>query len=393
MELISILLLVGATLSMLCMLALSVPGVKRLRRLANEQKETDHTMPLTPEKCPSVTVVVYDFARTEDIEPYLESLCGQTWSNYSIVIVSDLTAAEAMALRERFGNRYSNVHFTFIPPGSHNLSRRKLAFTIGIKAAKSDYVLTTVSNCHISSERWLELMMRPVTENPSKQICMGLSRPDFTQMKKHFPRFKEFDFTVRTLQWMSAAIAGRAVRSDGFNLLFKRSLFFDHNGYASSAFLNPGDDDLFITEIATPTNTAVQIAPETILIQDWKDAANKAFIENKDRNNFTIRFLPSKPFVKTTAIFVTQWLTPLLATGAILTAGPEWLPIMAIGIGIIVLLWLADILLYRTVASTIRSTPLIWQTVPFMLWRIPSNLKFRFRHRSTRHLHFTWHRL
>ncbi len=255
--------------------AIVLPAVRRIAKAYRDNAEDETAGPQCAAAFPSLTVVVYDYARISDIEGYLQSLAAQDYPNFSVVFVSNASAAEARELEEAYATRYPDFHFTFIPPGSHNLSRRKLALTVGIKAAKGEYVLTTLSNCRIPSERWLSLMMEPITSGSGKDICLGISRPDFAQLRGAGKWYRQFDFTVRTAQWLAAATDGRTVRGDGFNLLFRRDLFFDAKGYSQTIYYNPGEDDLFLTQIADSGNTAVQLNPDAVLVQDWEGQADK----------------------------------------------------------------------------------------------------------------------
>ena len=216
--------------------AIVLPAVRRIAKAYRDNAEDETAGPQCAAAFPSLTVVVYDYARISDIEGYLQSLAAQDYPNFSVVFVSNASAAEARELEEAYATRYPDFHFTFIPPGSHNLSRRKLALTVGIKAAKGEYVLTTLSNCRIPSERWLSLMMEPITSGSGKDICLGISRPDFAQLRGAGKWYRQFDFTVRTAQWLAAATDGRTVRGDGFNLLFRRDLFFDAKGYSQTIY-------------------------------------------------------------------------------------------------------------------------------------------------------------
>ncbi len=49
----------------------------------------------------------------------------------------------------------------------------------------------------------------------------------------------------------------------GRNLAYRRSLFFDNNGYGAHNHLISGDDDLFVNSRATKTNTSVEFRHES----------------------------------------------------------------------------------------------------------------------------------
>lgn len=395
MNLTSILLLAAALIAAIATAAMTIRPTRRIRAAARQTHEEDPVAAQAGEM-PSLTVVVYDYARSGDLDEYLQALDAQDYPDFSAVIVSNVSAAEARDMEEVYGRRYPRMHFTFIPPGSHSLSRRKLALTVGIKAAKGDYVLTTLSNCRIPSPRWLSLMMKPVTEQEGKEICLGLSKPDFTCLRGAGRWYRQFDATLRTAQWISAALAGRSFRGDGFNLLFRRELFFEAKGYSRTVYYNPGDDDLFLTQIADGTNTAVQLDPEAVLLQDWGTQANKFMAERKERCDFTRPLLPKQPFLKAAAVSWMQWIALAASAAAVavsLTAdgcSPSTLYTLIGAVVVLFAFWGMEIALYRTLAASLGSTRLWWATVPFLLWHPIGNMLFRMRHHSSRDRNFTW---
>ncbi len=382
-----IIFLAAAVTAMLIVLGLTASPLDLLRRVKNTD-DTEAYDPATDQrKAPSLTVVVYDFDRSTDPRPYLEALFAQDYPNFSVVVVADTSATESAEMRKRLSADFPDVHFTFIPPGSHNLSRRKLAFTLGIKAAKGEYVLTTASNCLMQSPRWLSLMMTPVISNPQKEVVLGLTRPDFSPLSGLKRRYRQFDFTQRTLQWLSAATR-RPIRGDGFNLLFRRSLFFEAKGYSRSVHLNPGDDDIFLTEIATRENTAIQISPEARLTQEWGDITDKALLDLRERYSFTARKLPKVPFLQASMVSWAQWIVLGGAVAATLLTLPQWIP-AATAAAILLCFWIMEITLYRVAAPWIGSTRLLWALVPFLLWHPIGNFMFRMRRWRHTRLQYT----
>ena len=69
----------------------------------------------------------------------------------------------------------------------------------------------------------------------------------------------------------------------GRNLAYKKSLFFDNKGFATHLHLPSGDDDLFIKEVASASNTAVSFAysSQTLSVpkNNWK-----SWIRQKSRH-------------------------------------------------------------------------------------------------------------
>ncbi|MDE5975531.1 MAG: hypothetical protein K2G69_03175, partial [Muribaculaceae bacterium] len=281
------------------------------------------------------------------------------------------------------------LYITFIPTGSHNLSRRKLALTLGIKAAKGEVVLTTTSNCIIPSSGWLSAMMRPFLENGSLEVVLGYSHMEFNHMTGPAKWYRQFDDVLTACQWLGSAIGGNPYRGDGENLAFKRRLFFEQKGYAGSIHLVNGDDDLFVNEIADDFNTEVMIAPESILSVDWGEASNRMYADLKERYQFTAMMLPFRPFLRAGLGSSMQWLAVGSAVAAALLSLPNLFP-TAIGAVILLALFITEMVIYDKTARRLGASS-IWGSLPlFLLWHPVGNLFFKLRHRSHRKKNFTF---
>lgn len=387
--------LLGALLTVGAALLGLGPALRALRRTGSLSRAAAADTAPEADR-PSLSVLVHGVSDPDSILEYLAQLEQQTYTDRETILIYEGTAEAARSLSDRIAARFSGVRLTFMPPGSHNLSRRKMALTLGMKAATGDVVLTTASNCLIPSEKWLEEMMRPFAQRQGCEIVLGYSHIDFSEMTGAGRWFKQFDALISSSAWIGSALGGRPYRGDGYNLAFRRHLFFEHKGYANSAYLHYGDDDLFLSEIATPQNTAVVITPQTRLTTVWGDAANRIWTDRKERYSFTARWLRKTPFRLNALLGWCNWLALLGAAVAVAFGVwmlPELFPAAAV-IAVVALgvFWNLEIIAYRRAAGVLGAVRLWWGVVPFLLWRPVANLIFRLRHRSRRFTNYTWQR-
>lgn len=341
---------------------------------------------------PSVTVVLYSKVDDDRLYETLSRIYEQDYPSFSVVVVCDASFEHTEELADRFSTEFPGIHVTFIPPESHNLSRRKLANTIGVKAAEGEVVVTTVANIEIPSGRWLAGLAAPFADR-EVEVVLGYTHIDYSEMKSIWRWYREFDDTLVASRWIGTALEGNPYRGDGYNLAFRRDTFFRNKGYARTINLHYGDDDLFVDEIANEDNTRVVIDPDTILRTEWGDSSSRVWSLNKDRYDFTARWLPRAPFLKAGSVSCAQWLVTLLSAAAV-TAGILSGDIAAAIIG--ALPWLAlvgaDIAVYRRAAARLGSVRLWWAVYPFMMARPAVNFFFRMRHRRNSVKNYTWQR-
>ena len=341
---------------------------------------------------PSVTVVLYSKVDDDRLYETLSRIYEQDYPSFSVVVVCDASFEHTEELADRFGREFPGIHVTFIPPESHNLSRRKLANTIGVKAAEGEVVVTTVANIEIPSGRWLAGLVSPFADK-DVEVVLGYSHIDFGEMKSVWRWYRQFDDTLVASRWIGTALDGDPYRGDGYNLAFRRDTFFRNKGYARTINLHYGDDDLFVDEIADGRNARVVIGPDTILRTEWGNSSSRVWSLNKDRYDFTAQWLPRAPFLKAGFVSCTQWLVTLLSAAAV-AAGILSGDFIAAGVG--VLPWLAligvDIAVYRRAAARLESVRLWWAVYPFMMARPVVNFFFRMRHRRNSVKNYTWQR-
>jgi hypothetical protein len=159
-----------------------------------------------------------------------------------------------------------------------------MAMTIGIKAAAYDYVVFAGASCQPASNRWLASLMQYMDD--STPVVLGYVT--MGKIKGFLHRFIAYDNLFTALQYMGFALKGWVYKANTNNLAFKKELFFTNKGFSSHLYLQSGDDDLLISEIAK--NCAVQAAvSEDSLQQLVTGDARHEWLENMIKHISTRR--------------------------------------------------------------------------------------------------------
>lgn len=350
-------------------------------------------LPGEGDRMPRATVIVFNQSNDEMLLDTLADIKAQDYPDFNIVVVCDGTAEHAEMISEMISDRFEGVYVTFVQPGSHNLSRRKLATTIGVKAADGEIVVTTVANVSIPSTEWLRSLMAPFCGEQGRHIdvSLGLSRMRFREMRGPLKWYRQFDAILTDALWIGYAAAGKPYRGDGYNLAFRRQVFFDHKGYSKTINLHNGDDDLFIHEISNGVNTRVVVSDDSVLETCWNESANRVWSMRKERYSFTSRWLPHAPFVRSHVMMALQWIVPACAVCGALAGLPGIYPACAAAV-VLLVFWGMEIFHYRRLAARLGAVRLWWGVVPFWLWRPFGDMLFRYDHRNSRKKNYTWQR-
>lgn len=347
-----------------------------------EDDETPTPVPAHEPCFPKASVVVYTFTEEEEILSYLEMAMNQDYPDYEVILVNEGGAETTSDLSKRLKAIYpERLYVTFIPDESRNLSRRKLAQTVGIKAASGEIIVTTTSNCVINSRQWLSGLLHPFVVDPSIDVALGYSHVDFATLHGAGKWYRQMNATLTSCQWIGAAYNHHPFRGDSNNLAFRKRLFFERKGYSKTIHLVNGDDDLFLKEIMTPENTATAISTDSILVTEWGESANRILADIRERYQFTAWFLPCWPFLRAGLGSLMQWCMLLSAIAAGVAGFLVWetiIPAIAAG-AIVMAAWLAEIIIYRRTARRLGSVCLWWSLPLFLLWHPLGNLAFKIK--------------
>lgn len=260
-------------LSLLCVIQFIyyVALYKRIHRrnVACRKEEIHFTS-----ECLPLSVVICARNESENLLRNLPSVLEQDYPNFEVVVINDGSTDESTQVLSDLEEKYPHLYHSFTPESARYISRKKLALTLGIKASKHNWLVFTEANCQPVSNQWLRLMARNFT--PRTEIVLGYNSYERGKGWRH--RYIAFDSLFNSLRYLGFALAGRPYMGMGRNMAYRKELFFNKKGYSSHLNLQRGEDDLFINQIATPTNTRVETDSNAVIRmraierhKDWKE--------------------------------------------------------------------------------------------------------------------------
>ena len=287
------------------------PYVSRVSRRRRECcLTTDTPEGKRPEWTPA-SIIIYAQGEADRLESLLPIVLGQNYGGtFEVIVINEGDSADVRSVINALQLAHRNLYLTFTPDGARNLSRKKLALTLGIKAARHEVVVNTTADAIITSDSWLEKIMRHFN-NPETGIVLGYAAPT-EDSEITLPT--SFNFACDNASWIAAAIGNRAYRGTELNIAYRRKLFFANKGFSRSLNLHFGDDDIFISEIATRDNTVTELSPESV-VRFSNYNMNEYLHSAAIRRSFTERFIHSKPLPRLAIGECALWLT-LASCGA-----------------------------------------------------------------------------
>jgi glycosyltransferase involved in cell wall biosynthesis len=206
-----------------------------------------------------VSVILCAHNESDNLSNYLQALLTQDYPTYEVIVVDDGSQDATRAVIDNYMIHDPRLRFTFVPVDAHVGSTKKLALTLAAKAARYDYLLLTDADCVPESSHWISEMMAGFRQ----PIDIVLGYGAYFVEKGHINRLVRYDTLFNGLHYLGAALCGHPYMGVGRNLAYRKRLFFESGGFSHLMNNRAGDDDLFVNSVATPTNTAVALNPDS----------------------------------------------------------------------------------------------------------------------------------
>ena len=229
--------------------------IRRIWPIASFKNSTLAETPFLPK----VSVLICAKNEGENLQKFLPSILNQNYPEYQVVVVNDCSEDNTEMILAHLKQKHSHLYYTTIPVDRQFHHGKKLALTIGVKAAIHDYLVLTDADCEVPSPNWLLKMVQGFS-NSEKEMVLGFGG---YQKTKGFLNFLvRYDAFYVALQYLGFALSKNPYMGVGRNLAYRKDLFIKNNGLKSHMHLASGDDDLFVQETATNKNTSVVIDHE-----------------------------------------------------------------------------------------------------------------------------------
>ena len=256
--------------------------------LSQEKKKRRAELPFL-QSAPSVSVIICAKNESENLREFLPAVLNQKYHDFEVIVVNDGSTDETEQLLVDLKRQYSNLYSTYVPEDVKVMSSKKLALTIGIKAAHNEIILLTDADCKPVSENWISLMVRNFTDK--KDFVLGYGA--YEKKKGILGHLISYDTFFIALQYMGFAIRGVPYMGVGRNMAYRNKIFFDNRGFASILHLQSGDDDLFVNSNTNGINTRVETDCDSKTVSEPKETFSEWYYQ-KERHLSTSPFYKSK---------------------------------------------------------------------------------------------------
>ncbi|MDR2684181.1 MAG: glycosyltransferase [Prevotellaceae bacterium] len=225
---------------------------------------------------PPVSVIICAKNEEKNLAEFLPFVLEQNYPDFEVIVVNDGSRDGTEEVLFDLSQKYSNLYATTLSNDVKILSSKKLALTIGIKAAKNDILLFTDADCKPATREWLLLMVRNMSENTEFVLGFG----DYFRKKPLLNRLISFDTLFIAMQYLGFAFRGFPYMAVGRNLMYRKSTFFKLKGFAGHLHLPSGDDDLIVNSVAKKHNTVIECCAESKTVSVPKTGFTSGLFKN-----------------------------------------------------------------------------------------------------------------
>ena len=245
-----------------------IPYTAILRRTRKIKKgDVPHTV-----EQPPVSIIICARNEGDNLHRFLPLVLEQNYEDYEVIVVNDGSCDDTEEIIKDLQKVYHNLYITNIPQETRIISHKKLAITVGVKAAKNEILLFTDADCRPLTPNWITSIVR----NFNDQTEFVLGHGNYYREHGFISKMVSYDTLTIAMQYMGFALLGYPYMGVGRNMAYRKSTFFNHKGFAGFLHVASGDDDLLINAFGKKHNTRIEpsLEAETLSLpkttfRDW----------------------------------------------------------------------------------------------------------------------------
>ncbi len=297
-----------------------------------------------------ISVLVCAKNEAENLKKNLPLFLAQDYPNFELVLINDGSTDATLKVMQRIQKEHEAIKIVNVKSVEAFWGNKKYALTLGIKASSHEHLLFTDADCKPSSNQWIKEM----TGHFSNEKLIVIGYGAYQKIPKSFlNKLIRFETLLTALQYFSYAKLGQPYMGVGRNLAYTKSLFFSANGFISHMNIKSGDDDLFVNEVATSSNTAL-CSSDAGFTESVPKKTYADWILQKRRHVSTASFYKTKHKVMLALFYISQILFLILAI-VLISSLQFW----QIVVGLIVMRYLVAYISLATAMKKLKESDLI----------------------------------
>jgi len=222
-------------------------------------------------KFPRVSIIIAARNEAQNIVKCLNSIIKNDFpsSDYEVLVIDDNSTDDTF--EQVVSMHHSNINCLKNP-----LEGKKTALTYGVEKASFEIILCTDADC-ILPKNWIKSHSLFFNKYPQRQTCVGLVLPQIKETA--LARFQWLDYAATMVITLVGHRFFGVYLGNGAHISYRKTAFYEVNGYDTDSHVASGDDIFLIKKIATQypnsigfikdKNITVETKPESSWSQLW----------------------------------------------------------------------------------------------------------------------------
>lgn len=236
---------------------------------------------------PPVTIILTPHENAPELERNLPLLLQQDYpAAFKVIVVAWKGDSDTEDVLKRYSDD-KHLYWTYIPQSSRYMSRKKLAITLGVKAADTEWMLMTEITNKPDSNLWLRTVARNCTDD--RNLVVG-----YTRYERSTDDYRLFRRLVSNCYLTHEMQHGFGYRCDSSCLMFRKSEFIEQEGFRGNLKYLRGEYDFMVNKYAREGSVAVENDPQGWMTEqeptdkEWRNR-NLFYIENRQHMQHSFR--------------------------------------------------------------------------------------------------------
>ena len=336
---------------------------------------------------PPITIILTPHDNAQELAKNLPLYLNQDYpTDFQVIVVAPQNDHETGDVLKRFAAN-PHLYSTFIPESSRYMSKKKLAITLGVKAAKYDWVIMADINCYPTNDNWLQAIARNCKEN--KELVVG-----YTRYEEETPAYRQFERHYIARYIMREYQRNKAYACPFNALAFRKATFLREEGFRGNLKYIRGEYNFMVNKYAKGSNLAFENSPEGTLIEEtptekvWL-STHLFYMENRQHLQRTPqhRLLP---YIDQTALHGNYLLQCVALAGSLLLG--MWTIAVAAGLSLILTIILRLVMAKKALRRFDIDIP-AWKIIPYELAIAWKHLGYKLKYHRADKYDFISHKL
>lgn len=222
---------------------------------------------------PAVSLVIAVKNEANHVHKHLLKWLSQDYRNYEIIIVDDHSTDNTAQILK--SNQHKKLTILSLPKEQKG---KKMALSMGILKANSEWILVTDGDCFPNSDSWISSMM---SHSAQQDVILGYG--PYLKTSGLLNKWIRYETWFVAMQFLSAAITRRTYMGVGRNMAFKKAIYEKVGGYQSHMDIKGGDDDLLITSFDLDTRYGI-VTDRNSWVWSYAETSFKDYLNQKRRH-------------------------------------------------------------------------------------------------------------